>query len=457
MSRASRTARPSSRNTRMAIRRRRGVAAGPSARSRRAARSRGLTVSGNQLYLSARRRTALSPPRPGDDRQPQFRQQGRVRLHLTDQGASARPDFVSYVGTSGTETGGAVTVGSDGTVYLTGTTTGTFAGQSRSIAGNQNNMFVTSMSASGAINWTNQYGGLDGQSTGSGIAIDPTAPACSTRSACRAAPSRSTSRSISRSRPRCAPATASRSRSAASRRAPPRSPSTRARRWIRCRPKINGQLGAIGKASVNFSAGAEGLQIQANAATRSRCLGAGEFRRAVASRHPAANLTGAASTTSSSTTSKTTTGQSFGLGLDDSYDISTKTGADLARSSLLGVLGQIQNAYQTMNAPPAAGRRSGQHKRHGFALSDGADRQLQPSAQHVRRLDHRQHGEHHIERAVAVHGIVAAVGTERPDGLDGVTRPCCKPSPAVRGHRARWRDCRCGSAGSVAPPHRRSP
>ena len=34
-------------------------------------------------------------------------------------------------------------------------------------------------------------------------------------------------------------------------------------------------------------------------------------------------------------------------------DISTKTGADLARSQLLSVLSNIQNIYQTSNTPPA--------------------------------------------------------------------------------------------------------
>ena len=35
-------------------------------------------------------------------------------------------------------------------------------------------------------------------------------------------------------------------------------------------------------------------------------------------------------------------------------DISTKTGADLARSQLLGVLSHIQSTYQKSNAPPPA-------------------------------------------------------------------------------------------------------
>ena len=65
-----------------------------------------------------------------------------------------------------------MTVGHDGTVYLAGTTTGTFAGQARQRP-NVNNMFVTALDSDGTIGWTRQYGGADGSSTGQGVAIDP--------------------------------------------------------------------------------------------------------------------------------------------------------------------------------------------------------------------------------------------------------------------------------------------
>src|SRR5476649_1222075 len=91
---------------------------------------------------------------------------------ISDNGTSATANTVTYIGTSGTDTGGDVTVGSDGTVYVTGTTTGTFAGASRN-APNVTNAFATSISTTGAVNWTKQFGGADGVSTGSGIAIDP--------------------------------------------------------------------------------------------------------------------------------------------------------------------------------------------------------------------------------------------------------------------------------------------
>ena len=48
----------------------------------------------------------------------------------------------------------------------------------------------------------------------------------------------------------------------------------------------------------------------------------------------------------------------YGLGLTGGVtgplDISTKTGADMARSTLLQVLSSIQSTYQKTNAPPPA-------------------------------------------------------------------------------------------------------
>src|SRR5215469_3675162 len=82
---------------------------------------------------------------------------------LTDNGTSATAGNVSYVGTSGSDTGGDVTVGSDGTVYLTGSTTGTFAGQSRNVQ-NVTNAFAAAITPGGTVSWTRQFGGAQGVS-----------------------------------------------------------------------------------------------------------------------------------------------------------------------------------------------------------------------------------------------------------------------------------------------------
>jgi hypothetical protein len=89
-----------------------------------------------------------------------------------DAGASATSSFVSYVGTSDDEKGGGVTV-ANGEIYLAGATTGTFAGETRTVQGTHN-LFVSQLAADGTLNWTHQYGGLDGESQGLAIAADST-------------------------------------------------------------------------------------------------------------------------------------------------------------------------------------------------------------------------------------------------------------------------------------------
>ena len=90
----------------------------------------------------------------------------------SDSGATATPDFVSYVGTGDAEKGGGVTI-ANGEVYISGTTTGTFAGETRTVE-NRHNLFVAQLAADGTLNWTRQYGGLDGESQGAAIAADTT-------------------------------------------------------------------------------------------------------------------------------------------------------------------------------------------------------------------------------------------------------------------------------------------
>jgi hypothetical protein len=87
-----------------------------------------------------------------------------------DAGASATPEFVSYVGTGASDQGGGIAA-ANGKLYLTGTTTGTFAGETRNEAGTHN-LFVTQLSSDGSVDWTHQYGGLDGESQGAAIAAD---------------------------------------------------------------------------------------------------------------------------------------------------------------------------------------------------------------------------------------------------------------------------------------------
>jgi len=134
----------------------------------------GVTVSGNQIYVSGT--TSSGALTAGGQATVANASTGGANafvFNATDQGTSATANYVTYVGDSGSSQGNGITVGPDGTVYLAGTTTGTFAGQTRNVAG-VNNAFVAAIGSAGALQWTQQFGGTDGQSTGSAVAINPT-------------------------------------------------------------------------------------------------------------------------------------------------------------------------------------------------------------------------------------------------------------------------------------------
>lgn len=87
-----------------------------------------------------------------------------------DSGTAASADFVSYIGTAAAEKGGGIAA-AGGKLYVTGSTRGTFAGETRHVATAQN-LFVAQLSTSGTVEWTRQYGGIEGESVGTSIAVD---------------------------------------------------------------------------------------------------------------------------------------------------------------------------------------------------------------------------------------------------------------------------------------------
>ena len=272
---------------------------------------------------------------------------------LTDNGTSAAAGHVTYVGTSGTDQGGGLSVASDGTIYMTGSTTGTFAGQTRNIQ-NTTNAFATAINADGSIGWTRQYGGQDGISSGTGVAIDPNGSSVldalglprgtinlnqsvdlTTQTTLRAGDTFQIQ--IQGTAARTATITIDQGET-----------------FDSLVTKINGQLGQVGKASINYTGGAENLKLQVNAGyTINLVAGSGDFDALSRLGIPAGVLT-APSTNSSSTNTTTTSSAitpTYGLGFSGTLDISTKMGADLARSQLLTVLSSIQSTYQTTNTP----------------------------------------------------------------------------------------------------------
>ena len=330
----------------------------------------GLTVANGKVYVSGSTSNAnltaggqaaiMTPASGGID---------AFVATLSDNGASASANTTSYIGTSGSDMAGGVTVASDGTIYVTGSTTGSFAGAQRSVQ-NVSNAFATALNADGTVKWTKQFGGADGVSTGAGLAIDTSGSSVldalglprgtiqlnqsvdlTNQTTLRAGDSFQLQ--IQGVAARTATITIDQGET-----------------YDSLVTKINAQLGGIGKAKVNYTGGGENMQIQVNAGqTVNLVAGPKNFdalaRLGISAGVLTAPAKGSAGTTSTtgSTTSSTKVTPTYGLGLTGSVngplDISTKSGANLARSTLLAVLSNIQSTYQTSNAPPPAAARPG--------------------------------------------------------------------------------------------------
>jgi hypothetical protein len=321
----------------------------------------GLTVSGSKVYVSGSTSNAnLTAGGSASVAAPASGGIDAFVFSATDNGAGVSPNTVTYIGTSGTDTAGAVTVGSDGTIYVAGSTTGTFAGAQRTVQ-NVNNAFATALNPDGSVQWTKQFGGADGVSTGAGVAIDPQGSSVldalglprgtialnqsvdlTDQTTLRAGDSFQIQ--VQGTAARTATVTIAQGETFSS-----------------LVTKINAQLGSIGTASVNYSGTGETLKIAVNAGnTIDLQPGPTNFdalsRLGIASGVLTAPATGSASTTSTATQAGVTPTYGLGLtgGVTGPLDISTKTGADMARSTLLQVLSSIQSTYQKTNAPPAS-------------------------------------------------------------------------------------------------------
>jgi hypothetical protein len=321
----------------------------------------GLTVSGSKVYVSGSTSNAnLTAGGSASVAAPASGGIDAFVFSATDNGAGVSPNTVTYIGTSGTDTAGAVTVGSDGTIYVAGSTTGTFAGAQRTVQ-NVNNAFATALNPDGSVQWTKQFGGADGVSTGAGVAIDPQGSSVldalglprgtialnqsvdlTDQTTLRAGDSFQIQ--VQGTAARTATITIAQGETFSS-----------------LVTKINAQLGSIGTASVNYSGTGETLKIAVNAGnTIDLQPGPTNFdalsRLGIASGVLTAPATGSASTTSTATQAGVTPTYGLGLtgGVTGPLDISTKTGADMARSTLLQVLSSIQSTYQKTNAPPAS-------------------------------------------------------------------------------------------------------
>ncbi len=318
----------------------------------------GIAVSGNQIYVSGTTsNTALTAGGQATIATPGSGNTEAFVFNATDSGTSTTANSVSYVGTTtGSTTGGGVTVGPDGTVYLAGTTTGTFAGQDRNVAG-VNNAFVAALSGNGTINWTSQYGGADGQSTGASVAVDLTGA-----SVLNALGLPSGTININQSVDLTSNTTVQagdffnlQTEGTGGRTAT--ITISQGETLQALADQINSELLSNGKATVAYTAGGQTLKITASpGATIS--LQSGPAASDALKRLgitpgviTAPAKKGSASAAATSSTSSTTK-PVFGLGLITSLDLSSTGDAGVAKVTLQNVLNTIQNIYQKTNTPP---------------------------------------------------------------------------------------------------------
>jgi hypothetical protein len=240
-------------------------------------------------------------------------------------------------------------VGSDGTIYLAGTTNGTFAGQTRNIP-SVDNMFVSALNTDGTIRWTRQYGGADGTSTGQGVAFD--AHGSSVLDALglpRGTLSFNQTVDLTQSTTLRAGDSFSIKLTGATTRTA-KITIDKGETLSSLVDKINIEMQNTGKASVAYGSGSETLKIAVNAGVTATLI-AGPANSDALSRLglSAQTLTNTSSGASASASGTATT--AYGLGLPQNTDISTSSGGGAARAQLLSVLSTIQKIYQSENTP----------------------------------------------------------------------------------------------------------
>jgi hypothetical protein len=303
----------------------------------------GIAVSGTDIYISG---STTNTSLASNVVEASSGGQDAFVLSLSDGGSSVETNYVSYVGTAAKETAGNLVVGSDGTIYLTGTTTGTFDGQTRN-ASDTNNAFVTALSSDGTVNWTKQYGGLGGQSTGASIAIDDKGSSVLdalglARGELAAMQGSSDLESATTLRTgdyfKIKIDTESSTRTATI-------TIDDGETMRSLAAKINAQLGDYGTASIKYNNG-KSLKIEASSGIALTLVsGTGDSDALAGLGIAAGTLTDG--TLKSSTSSNETT---YGLGLDSAMEFTSTTGATAIAAKLKSVLSAVQSIYQATNS-----------------------------------------------------------------------------------------------------------
>jgi len=314
----------------------------------------GIAVDGNNVYVSGTTsNTALTAGGQASVANASSGSSDAFVFSMTDSGASASANYVSYVGTSTSDQGGAIAV-SNGHIYLTGTTRGAFAGQTQSFA-NTPNMFVTDMSTNGSVNWTKQYGGLSGTSTGSGIAVDaqgssvldalglPRGPVSLTQSV----------NLVDQTTVHAGDSFKLKISGRTDHEVTIRIDADETMSSLAT--KINTALMFDGTSKVTYGANGSALQISANAGVQIQLESGPDGSDALTGLGIQPTVIAKDATSSTKTTSSSSSSTQklvAGLGLTDTMDLSTTAGAKAARGAMVAVLSSLRTAYRSLNTPP---------------------------------------------------------------------------------------------------------
>jgi len=319
----------------------------------------GLTVSNGKIYLSGS--TSNAALTAGGAASIASANAGGVDAFVftaDDNGTSATPDFISYVGTGASDQGGGVTV-VNGTIYLAGTTVGAFAGQTQPAA-NTHNMFVASLDSTGAVDWARQYGGVDGVSLGASVSADasgtsvldalglPRGSLARNQSVELAA--NMTVRAGDNFTLKLTTPTGTRNATITI---------AKGETLQSLATKINGVLLFTGKAKTTPVAGGQALQINVNAGTKLELVAGSAGFDALAGLGivPQMLVNEAADDKTKAANPKAPL--TAGLALNTGLNLLDKSSLGHAHVALLGAMAVIKQAYANMNNPSAAGAASG--------------------------------------------------------------------------------------------------
>ncbi len=310
----------------------------------------GLTIAGGEIYLSGTTsNAALDAGGAASVVHASSGGRDAFVFSASDSGGSVTPDFVSYVGTGVSEQGGGVAV-TNGKIYLTGTTTGTFPGQTPNAA-SAHNLFVAQLDASGNLNWARQYGGFDGESQGLAIVADNAGASVLDalklpRGTLHSNPSNQLeSQTTVRAGDTFTLKVESKTGTRETKITIAKGETLRS-----LAVKINGALLFDGKATALPIKGGQGLKLAINEGVQVQLIaGPKDFDALAGLGMKPQTLVHDASAEKDKSSSVT-----IGLGIDGKLDLLSKATAAHVHVVLQGAMALIKQAYGTLNAPPGA-------------------------------------------------------------------------------------------------------